>query len=70
MAFTSLGFVSLDYLLPRLVEYQRRAIATLERDVATLKDAEARGVVQRILDLKRDHLKQLETLVAPVPQTV
>lgn len=62
MAFTSLPFVSLDYLLPHLIAYQRKAVADLERDVRELGDADARAAVQTVLELKRRHLKQLEEL--------
>src|SRR5690242_19805271 len=42
MDFTTLNFVSLDHLLPQLVDSQRRAIADLERDLNNLGDPEAR----------------------------
>jgi hypothetical protein len=62
MAFTTLNFVSLDYLLPRLAEDGRRAVAALERDRAALTDADARAELDRLLDQKRRHLKTLEAL--------
>jgi hypothetical protein len=64
MSFTGYGFVGLDHLLPLLVVYQRRSIADLERDLARLDDAGARAEVQKLLDLKQRHLKQLEELAA------
>ncbi len=67
MAFTSMNYVSLDYLLPRLTEEGRRAIAALERDRAALADAGAKAELDRLLDLKRRHLKALEALLLPSP---
>jgi hypothetical protein len=62
MAFTTMNFVSLDYLVPRLAADGRRAIDALERDRAALTDAEAKAELDRFLDLKRRHLKALEAL--------
>jgi hypothetical protein len=68
-SFTSYGFVSMDFLVPRLVEEQRGEIAALERDIIGVTDAEARAQVQQVLDLKRRHLPELEKMAAehPVP---
>lgn len=68
MAFTTSNFVALDFLLPRLVEEESRAIAALERDLAKLGDPEARAQVQKILDMKRRHRQALEALAATHPQ--
>jgi rubrerythrin len=62
MGFTTINFVSFDYLLPRLVHAEREGIGQLERDLAMLTDAGARGVVEKLLDLKRQHLKVLEEM--------
>jgi hypothetical protein len=67
MAYTSLSFVSLDYLLPALVEAQRRHIAALARDVAAVGDPAARESLQHLLDTKRRHLSVLEGLAAARP---
>jgi hypothetical protein len=67
MDFTSLAFVSLDYLLPRLIEHQRRNIAQLERDLRDLTEADARGVVQKLLETKRSHRKVLDELTSTAP---
>ncbi len=60
--FTTMNFVSLDYLLPRLAESQRQLVAALEGDRAALADGDARAEVDRMLDVKRRHLKALEAL--------
>ena len=62
MAFTTMNFVSLDYLLPRLAESGRQSITALEKDRAALSDADARAEVDRFLEMKRRHLKALEAL--------
>ncbi len=66
--FTTLNFLALDFLLPRLVEQERRSIADLERDRAALKDPAAQAEVDKLLALKRQHLARLEELAAAHPQ--
>jgi hypothetical protein len=63
-SYTSLFFVSLDFLLPPLLEEQRKTIAELETDLAKVGDAGARQQVQQLLDVKRRHLKTLEELAS------
>jgi hypothetical protein len=62
--FTNANFIALDYLLPRLAADERRAVAALEQELPCLQDAEARVLVQKILDQKRKHLTTLEALAA------
>lgn len=62
MTFFSMNFVSLDYLLPRLVETERQALDLLQRDRSALADAGAVAEVDRILTQKRQHLHILEAL--------
>ena len=62
MAFTTMNFVSLDYLLPRLTESARQSVAALERDRAALSDADAKAELDRFIELKGNHLKALEAL--------
>jgi hypothetical protein len=68
MHFTTVNFVALDYLLPRLVEYQRRSVGELERELSAVKDPSARTEVNKLLTLKRRHLARLEELASPQPQ--
>lgn len=67
-SFTTINFLALDFLLPRLIEHQRQSIADLERDLAALKDPAARAEVEKLLALKRRHLPQLEELASAQPQ--
>jgi hypothetical protein len=67
--FTSLHFVGLDHLLPRLVAFQRWLVQGVEADVAKLSDAEARVAAEPILAINRRHLVELERLVAEHTQS-
>lgn len=62
--FTTVNFVALDHLLPRLLEEQRREVGALEADVSAAADPEAREQLARLLDLKRRHLGVLERLAS------
>src|SRR5262249_48905304 len=64
VAFTTLNFISLDHLLPLLVDGERGAIADLERDLASFTDPACQQQIQKFLDMKCQHLKTLEGLAA------
>ncbi len=66
--FTTVNFVALDYLLPRLLEEQRREVGALEADLAAAADADARAELTRLLDSKRRHLGVLGRLEAATRQ--
>jgi hypothetical protein len=70
MTFANLNYVSLDHLLPLLVENQRRAIARLEHDQSRITDASATGQVEKIVSMKQRHLKALEALAVAHPEAV
>jgi hypothetical protein len=63
-SFTNMSFVSLDYLLPRLVEEEKHAVKELEADVRALQDQAARRLVQKLLDQKLKHVPILEGMVS------
>jgi hypothetical protein len=63
--FTNLNYVSLDYLMPRLLDWQRGWVAILGRDAALIADAEAKAEVQKLIAIARRHLEQLEQIAAP-----
>jgi hypothetical protein len=67
VGFTTLNFVALDHLLPRLLAEQRRAVADLERDRSAASDAEAKAELDKLLAAKRRHVAALEGLTAPPP---
>jgi hypothetical protein len=70
VAFTTLNFVSLDHLLPLLVDAERQGIGDLQKDLAAFVDSEARLEIQKFLELKERHLSELEALVVTHPETV
>jgi rubrerythrin len=71
MSFTTVNYVSLDYLLPQLAEHQRAAVAELENDLARVTDPEARGQLEQILVMKQRHLTALEKMASSArPQAV
>jgi hypothetical protein len=61
-AFTSMNFTSIDFLLPVLLEAERKGIKELEADTARLVDLDARGEVAALLDQKKRHLDDLAGL--------
>lgn len=63
--FTTLNFLSLEYLLPRLVDTQRQALADLESDVGAVTDADAKAELEKLLAVKRLHLTELAALKVP-----
>jgi hypothetical protein len=65
--FTTINFLSLDYLLPRLRDRQREAVAQLERDAHAVTDPEARAQLDSLLELKRRHFATLESLAGSGP---
>lgn len=62
MSFTNINFVSLEHLIPYLVDFEKRRIAELEVDLLALRDDDAREAVAYLLDMKRRHLEALHTL--------
>lgn len=67
--YTTVNYVGLDFLLPRLVNEQRRSLAALEADLGLLTDPDARQAVGQVLEMKRRHLHKLEELAARQPVT-
>ncbi len=67
VSFTTINFLAFDYVLPRLIDSERQSIAELERDLAALKAPAARAEVEKLLELKRRHLPQLEALAPAQP---
>ncbi len=62
-SFTTINFLALDYVVPLLVERERRSIAELERDLASVKGPAARAEVEKLLAVKKRHLPELEVLI-------
>ena len=66
--FTTINFLSLAHIVPKLIDVERRYIAALESDLAAINDADARAAVEKLLAVKKRHLPQLETLLTAQPQ--
>jgi hypothetical protein len=62
--FTTINFLALDYVLPRLVDFERSSLADLERDLSRITDAGARAEVEKLAAVKRLHLAELQELAA------
>jgi hypothetical protein len=60
--FTSYNYLSLDRLLPLLVEHQKLGVAGLEADLTALNDGDTRKQVEAIVAMKKRHLQVLEAL--------
>jgi hypothetical protein len=69
MEFTDKNFLSLDYLIRELTEYQRRDVAHIERIVAALgdDDPDAKELAQESLGAAKAHLEALEAAAAGQP---
>jgi hypothetical protein len=67
MSFTTVNFVSLGYLLPRLAQEQKTHIAQVERLCNALPDGETKNLVGELLILKKQHLSQLNAFTASLP---
>jgi hypothetical protein len=60
--FTSYNYLSLDRLIPLLVEHQKHGLAGLETDLNALHDGETHQQVEAIVAMKKRHLQALEAL--------
>jgi hypothetical protein len=63
VSFTSFNFMSLDHLVPRVIDAERRLLADLERDLGSVSDPAARAELTKLADLKRQNLKELGALM-------
>jgi hypothetical protein len=65
--FTTINFVSIDYLLPKLIAEHESEVAELEGRLAVAQDEEVRDLAQHYLDRKRRDLQTLKDLKAKAP---
>jgi hypothetical protein len=70
VSFTSINYVSLDHLLPVLIQHQRSAINQLQADLTRVAAPEAREQLQGILAMKQRHLAELEKMSSAHPEAV
>jgi hypothetical protein len=62
MQYTDLNFVAIRYLVPKLVADQRIDLAKLEADRTATADAPAQAAIERLVEVHRRHLKELESI--------
>lgn len=60
--FSEYHYLAVDYLLPRLIQEQEKAIAQLEADLTQLSSDEDRQAVEPLLEQKRNSLEELRKL--------
>jgi hypothetical protein len=63
MSFTNINFMSLDFLVPYLIDFEQRRIAQLEKDLPLVSDDETKQLLKSILEMKQRHLQALSGLV-------
>lgn len=64
MRYTSIHDLTLEYLLPQIVQDEASLVKTAEEVVAGLsRDPQARALAQEILGAERAHLEQLHEVV-------
>jgi hypothetical protein len=68
--YTSFNYQSLESLVPKLIDAEKRLLADLERDLASVPDAAARAELGKLADLKRRHAAELDNLLKATPQPV
>jgi hypothetical protein len=62
--YTNINFVSLEYLLPKLVAEQEKEIAEIVSRSRSEDEEDDRRIVQHYLEMKRKHLQTLQDLTA------
>ncbi len=62
--FTTVNFLALSHILPRLVASERGSLTLTEAEAEQASDPEARAALSDFLAAKRDHLARLEALGA------
>jgi hypothetical protein len=68
--FTTINFISLDHLLPMLVDYEAKSLGELEFALPEITDTGALAAVQDLVDIKRRHLDLLKKMATAHPETV
>jgi hypothetical protein len=63
-SFTTINFLALDYLLPRLVDAEAQSLAELERDLRAVADQGAHAEVEKLVQVKRRNAQKLEELAS------
>lgn len=62
--FTTINFISLDHLVPRLVKQQQATISQLQADLGLMTEHHARAAIEQLITTKKRHLAELQSLAA------
>jgi hypothetical protein len=65
--FTTGNFVSVDYLLPKLVAEHEYQVREIESQLPLATDEEARAIAERYLGMKQIHLQVLKDALPATP---
>lgn len=60
LSYTTINFISLDYIVPLLIDNQKRRIEEITAQLSRVSDPAARKHIQEILDTKKRHMQSLE----------
>ena len=63
MSFTTINYMSLDFLIPYLIEFEKRRIAELEKDSGLVSEDEVKKLLKSLLEMKQNHLAVLSSLI-------
>ncbi len=67
--FTSWNFVTLESILPRIIQDVKDSIAEVEASLAAIRLEEPRQILEEYLAMKQRHLRTLEELTQPKKAT-
>ena len=65
-SYTMMNFVTVDFLLPRLIADNEIQVAEIERRLASVADEKIRSMIQGHLDMKGRHLQTFKDLSARI----
>ena len=60
--FTHINYCTLDYLLPLVLDSEKKKLADFERDLTKIADPDAVAMVRNMVELKRRHVQMLADL--------
>jgi len=61
-SFTPLNDAALKHVLPMVIREQKQALAQLESDLTRINDPQSTAYLIQLLELKKKHVPQLESL--------
>lgn len=65
-SFMGINFASFEFLLPLLVDDQKKRIADLEWSYISAPEA-AHGLIRDLISAKKKHLDKMQAMAAPAP---